>query len=171
LFIKTEKASRASYSYRNDFAGIADKPGIKLQRLQLFNGLFTSSFANWLKIRAVRDPRLPSEALYLTVDKEKTIMKKLLCAALVLMPIAFHTAHAATEQQSKMKTCNAEVGDKKGDERKAFMKSCLSSKADETKGSPAQQAQRAKMKACNADAKDKKGDERKAFMRSCLKKN
>ena len=28
-------------------------------------------------------------------------------------------------QQEKMKTCNAKAGDKKGDERKAFMKTCL----------------------------------------------
>ncbi len=27
-----------------------------------------------------------------------------------------------------MKACNAQAGDKKGDERKAFMKSCLSNK-------------------------------------------
>ena len=97
-------------------------------------------------------------------------MKKFLCAALLLMPIAFHTAHAETDQQNKMKSCNAEATGKKGDERKAFMKECLSAKADTNKGSPAQQAQREKMKACNADAKDKKGDDRKAFMKSCLKK-
>ena len=35
---------------------------------------------------------------------------------------------AATTQQDKMKTCNADAGAKnlKGDERKAFMKECLS---------------------------------------------
>ena len=51
----------------------------------------------------------------------------------------------------------------KGDERKAFMKTCLSNK-------PA--TQQDKMKTCNADAKAKtlKGDERKAFMSDCLKK-
>ena len=65
-----------------------------------------------------------------------------------------------TAQQSKMATCNAEAGDKKGDERKAFMKTCLSA--------PKQTAQQSKMKQCNVDAKDKKGDERKAFMKSCL---
>ena len=34
---------------------------------------------------------------------------------------------AATDQQNKMKTCNAEAGKKelKGDERKAFMSACL----------------------------------------------
>ncbi|HEX3203794.1 MAG TPA: PsiF family protein, partial [Nitrospiraceae bacterium] len=37
---------------------------------------------------------------------------------------------AQGSQQTKMKTCNAEAGEKalKGDERKAFMKSCLSAK-------------------------------------------
>lgn len=34
----------------------------------------------------------------------------------------------ATPQQDKMKTCNAEAKGKKGDERKAFMKECLSAK-------------------------------------------
>jgi hypothetical protein len=65
------------------------------------------------------------------------------------------------KQQTKMATCNADAGDKKGDERKAFMKTCLSAKK------PTQQD---KMKACNADpkAKSSKGDERKAFMKECL---
>ena len=31
-----------------------------------------------------------------------------------------------TAQQDKMKTCNADAKGKKGDERKAFMKECLS---------------------------------------------
>ncbi|OIP19720.1 MAG: hypothetical protein CO105_01645 [Comamonadaceae bacterium CG_4_9_14_3_um_filter_60_33] len=37
---------------------------------------------------------------------------------------------AKTTQQNKMKTCNKDAGDKKlkGDERKAFMKTCLSNK-------------------------------------------
>ena len=52
--------------------------------------------------------------------------------ALVLGVAAF-AAQAAdpapTAQQSKMGTCNKEAGDKKGDERKAFMKECLSAKA------------------------------------------
>ena len=70
----------------------------------------------------------------------------------------------ATAQQNKMTECNKEAGDKKGDERKAFMKTCLSAKA-----TPSQQD---KMKACNADPKAKatKGDERKAFMKECLSK-
>jgi hypothetical protein len=63
-----------------------------------------------------------------------------------------------------MKTCNADAAGK-GDERKAFMKECLSAK-------PAAEApkmtQQDKMKKCNADASGKKGDERKAFMKECL---
>ena len=91
---------------------------------------------------------------------------------------AFAAAHAGapmadakkapTEQQSKMKSCNAEPKAKatKGDERKKFMKECLSADAK-----PAATAQQTKMKTCNADQKAKtlKGDERKKFMSECLK--
>jgi len=69
-----------------------------------------------------------------------------------------------TAQQGKMVTCNKDAGDKKGDERKAFMKECLSAK---TAAPPTQQN---KMTTCNKDAGDKKGDERKAFMKECLSK-
>jgi hypothetical protein len=67
-----------------------------------------------------------------------------------------------TPQQSKMATCNKEADGKKGDERKAFMKECLSAHKKET--------QQSKMTSCNAEATGKKGDERKAFMSECLKK-
>ena len=53
------------------------------------------------------------------------------------------------------------VTDKKGDERKAFMKECLRAK---------KATQQEKMKTCNVDAKGMKGDERKKFMSECLKK-
>ena len=66
-----------------------------------------------------------------------------------------------------MTTCNKDAEGKKGDERKAFMKECLSGKP---KVSAAQQAQRDKMASCNTDAKDMKGDERKKFMKTCLSK-
>ncbi len=69
-----------------------------------------------------------------------------------------------TAQQAKMATCNKDAADKKGDERKAFMKSCLSAKAA---AAPTQQS---KMKTCSKDVADKKGDERKAFMKDCLSK-
>ena len=60
-----------------------------------------------------------------------------------------------------MKECNADAGDKKGDERKKFMSSCLKDK---------QKAQQERMKSCNKEAGDKKmkGDDRKAFMKDCL---
>jgi hypothetical protein len=60
-----------------------------------------------------------------------------------------------------MATCNKDATGMTGDERKAFMKTCLSNK-------PA--TQQDKMKECNTEATGKKGDERKAFMSECLKK-
>ena len=93
-------------------------------------------------------------------------MKKLLplmaMAACLSIGVAHAQDKAPTAQQTKMATCNKEAGDKKGDERKAFMKTCLSA------GKPV--TQQDKMKTCNADPKAKalKGDERKAFMKECL---
>lgn len=92
-------------------------------------------------------------------------MKKLITVLALGLTFALNAAHAAdaplTPQQNKMGECNKEAGDKKGDERKAFMKTCLSAK---------KQSQQDKMKSCNKDAGDKKlkGDERKAFMKTCL---
>ena len=79
-------------------------------------------------------------------------------------------AKAPTAQQGKMKMCNADAKTKdlKGDERKSFMKECLSAKAEAaTDAAPSQQS---KMKTCNADEKAKtlKGAERKTFMKECL---
>jgi psiF repeat-containing protein len=86
--------------------------------------------------------------------------------AVTLAAATFSLASAADEkkptaQQEKMKACNAQAGDKKGDERKAFMSECL-------KGA-APMSQQDKMKMCNAKAGEKKGEERKAFMSECLK--
>jgi len=78
---------------------------------------------------------------------------------------ALPASAADNPQQQRMKECNAKAGDKKGDERKAFMSSCLSGKD----APPAKNAQQEKMKACNAKAGDMKGDERKKFMSECLK--
>ena len=73
---------------------------------------------------------------------------------------------AQLAQQEKMKSCNAEAGQKelKGDERKKFMSECIGAKS-----APA--TQQNKMKSCNAEAGTKalKGDERKQFMKECLK--
>lgn len=90
-------------------------------------------------------------------------MKKLILSVAVSMFAASLAPNvfAATAQQNKMKECNASATDKKGDERKAFMKSCLSAKKE---------TQQSKMTTCNKEAGDKKGDERKKFMSECLKK-
>ncbi len=91
-------------------------------------------------------------------------MTKLLSLIAVGVALSFGNTYAQdkpkTVQQTKMVTCNKDAGDKKGDERKAFMKDCLSSRKT---------SQQDKMKQCNADAKGKTGDERKKFMSSCLK--
>ena len=106
----------------------------------------------------------------------KHLMTVLALSAACLSTSAFAADAASAPmgaQQSKMKSCNADPKAKtlKGDERKSFMKTCLS--AD---GAPAAAAapmtQQQKMKSCNADPKAKatKGDERKAFMKECLSK-
>lgn len=94
-------------------------------------------------------------------------MKRFVIAAIACVCLAYTVTYAAdNKQQTKMATCNKEAGDKKGDERKAFMKECLSAAKKQTP----QQAQQEKMKTCNVDAKGMKGDERKKFMSECLKK-
>jgi hypothetical protein len=76
-------------------------------------------------------------------------------------------SEAQKAQQQRMKDCNAKMGDKKGDERKNAMSSCL--KGEDAGPSDKQKAQQQKMKDCNKKAEGKKGDDRKAFMSSCLK--
>jgi hypothetical protein len=88
-------------------------------------------------------------------------MRNYIAGTILGLCLAFG-AQAQTAQQSKMTSCNKDAADMKGNERKAFMKDCLSGK----KLSP----QQTKMKTCNADAKDMKGDARKKFMSECLKK-
>ncbi len=93
--------------------------------------------------------------------------RKLMLVACLALPLAAFAADEKkqTAQQEKMTACNKEAAAKnlKGDERKAFMSSCLSSK-------PAAPTQQEKMTACNkeAAAKSLKGDERKSFMSKCL---
>jgi hypothetical protein len=78
-------------------------------------------------------------------------------------------ALATNSQQDKMSTCNADATSKglKGDERKAYMQTCLSHAPAPAAKSNSQQE---KMKSCNATANTKglKGDERKSFMSTCL---
>lgn len=103
-------------------------------------------------------------------------MKKLLAIAslfaavqLGFAPPAFAAAEkAATPQQQRMRDCNKEAEGMKGQERKDFMKQCLTGKQAAAK--EARSAQQEKMKACNAEAGKKKlkGDARKKFMSECL---
>jgi hypothetical protein len=98
----------------------------------------------------------------------KTLISVTLLALGLLAGNAYAEDKAPTKQQSKMTTCNKEAGDKKGDERKAFMKDCLSAKP--AAAADKKTAQQEKMKTCNKDATGKTGDARKAFMKECLSK-
>jgi hypothetical protein len=79
--------------------------------------------------------------------------------------VAAQPGLAATAQQEKMKTCNADATAQQltGDERKAFMKSCLSGKK--------LTAQQQRMSDCskNAASQNLAGEARKKFMSECLK--
>jgi psiF repeat-containing protein len=90
----------------------------------------------------------------------------ILAAATMVQPAA-----ADNTQQTKMTTCNADAKSKglSGDDRKAFMKTCLS--ASPASDSKPLNSQQQKMKDCNADAKTKglSGADRKKFMSDCLK--
>jgi len=95
-------------------------------------------------------------------------MGAVLGTAMLVQP---QPANAENTQQTKMTTCNADAKSKglTGDDRKTFMKTCLS--ADSGATGKALNSQQQKMKTCSADAKTKglKGDERKKFMSGCLK--
>jgi len=64
-------------------------------------------------------------------------------------------------QQDKMTACNAQAGDKKGDERKAFMKTCLSAK-------PAPKPE-SKMAICNKKTAGLNKDDRAKAQSECMK--
>ena len=90
-------------------------------------------------------------------------------AACVIAAFAMNV-HADNSQQDKMTSCNADAKAKNlsGDDRKAFMKTCLS--AAPPPAAPLN-SQQQKMKDCNASAKTQAltGDARKTFMSNCLK--
>jgi glucose/arabinose dehydrogenase len=65
-----------------------------------------------------------------------------------------------TPQQEKMKTCNADAAGKTGDERKAFMKTCLSAK-------PAKKESKIAM--CNKKPAGLNAEERKKAQSECMK--
>jgi opacity protein-like surface antigen len=90
----------------------------------------------------------------------KTILAATFTAALLISGAqAADPSPAQKAQQMRMAQCNKDADGKAGDERKAFMKDCLSAKKE---------TQQNKMTTCNASAGDKKGDERKAYMKECL---
>jgi hypothetical protein len=95
------------------------------------------------------------------------LLATLAATALLVPALLSQPAMAENSQQNKMAACNKDAAGKKGDERKAFMKECLSGKP----AAAAPATQQDKMKLCNKDATGKKGDERKAFMKECLKKD
>jgi psiF repeat len=93
-------------------------------------------------------------------------MKMLLTLSLLSL-FACGGAYAAddtkmTPQQEKMKTCNTKAGDMKGDDRKAFMKTCLSAKAEPPKPE-------SKMAMCNKKTAGMKADERAKAQSECMK--
>jgi hypothetical protein len=67
-----------------------------------------------------------------TTSGRPTMMKAILVAACLALAFAASAAEEKqpTPQQQKMADCNKQAGDKnlKGDERKAFMSTCLSAK-------------------------------------------
>jgi hypothetical protein len=114
-------------------------------------------------------PSLSSKEMHMTKTAGIMVVS-LFGLGLFVAPFAI----AAPAQQNKMKTCNADanakgLGEGKGDERKAFMKTCLSAKPEKAVKAAAE-GQQNKMKTCNkeAGAKKLKGDERKTFMSTCL---
>ncbi|KRC73211.1 Phosphate starvation-inducible protein PsiF precursor [compost metagenome] len=97
-------------------------------------------------------------------------------ASAILLSACFAGAHAQTPaapaktptpQQQRMADCNKSAEGKKGDDRKAYMSSCLKGEEPAKQLTPQQQ----RMKDCNAKAGEQKltGDLRKTFMSTCLK--
>jgi len=100
-------------------------------------------------------------------------MKMLRIPLLMMGLLLCSQGFAATAQQNKMTTCNADATTKalKGDERKAYMSTCLKA-APAANDAKTLTPQQQKMKDCNATAKTQAlaGDARKTFMSTCLKK-
>jgi hypothetical protein len=88
----------------------------------------------------------------------------LIAAMSLALSMGMGAAHAAegakTAQQSKMTSCNKDAAGKKGDERKAFMKDCLSAKPAAAAATPS----------CDQAAADKKlaGAAKTSFIKKCM---
>jgi hypothetical protein len=97
-------------------------------------------------------------------------MKRLLSIALLgafAAVCATPVLAADNAQNDKMKACNAKAKGMKGDDYKAYMKTCLS---DAPPAAPAATTSKSKMAACNTASKGKTGDDKKTFMSECMKK-
>jgi hypothetical protein len=98
-----------------------------------------------------------------------TRMKRICALTLLGLSLVLPGAHAAEDKAAgNPGTCTKQAGNRKGDDRKAFIKECLAAKtpaAAQPGGTPHQ----SKLKACNAKAKGMLGAERKKFMMECLK--
>jgi hypothetical protein len=88
-------------------------------------------------------------------------MKKILALLMLgAFAVGASPAFAENAQQERMKTCNAQAGDKKGDERKKFMSDCLSAEKKKYDS---------KMAECNAKTKGMTKDEANKARSECMK--
>lgn len=88
-------------------------------------------------------------------------MKRLMALTMAgLFAVAGSALAADNPQQDKMKACNAQAGDKKGDERKAFMSTCL--KAEPPKAE-------SRMAMCNKKTAGMDKDARAKAQSECMK--
>lgn len=104
-------------------------------------------------------------------------MYKIISALMLTLPLVAAPAYAQdakpkTAQQSKMASCNKDAADKKGDERKAFMKTCLSKDGAPAATADAKSANQKKFGDCSSSLKGQKlsKDERSAKMKECMAK-
>ena len=105
--------------------------------------------------------------------------------ALLLSAGLAHAADAPTPekkltpQQQRMADCNKQAGDKKGPDRRDFMRQCMRGdkaappevKPDAKPADAPKMSQQDRMRDCNKQASEKgvKGPDRRAFMSDCLK--
>ncbi|MDR0529531.1 MAG: PsiF family protein [Zoogloeaceae bacterium] len=79
---------------------------------------------------------------------------------------------AQKAQREKMSTCSKEAKSQglKGEERKTFMRGCLSASGGAPKTARVENTDQEKTAKCKAEAKEKKlkGDERRAFIAGCV---
>ena len=88
-------------------------------------------------------------------------MKKILALLMLgAFAVGASPAFAENAQQERMKTCNAQAGDKKGDERKKFLSDCLSAEKKKYDS---------KMAECNAKTKGMTKDEANKARSECMK--